>query len=102
MASFKLHTINPGSTVLVTGANGFVGSHVVDQLLQEGYKVRGTVRDSSKYQWLVDLLSRKYGSDNFDLVTVKDMKIPGAFDEAVSGKLHVCVPVFHTQVTLFI
>ncbi|XP_028405338.1 tetraketide alpha-pyrone reductase 1-like [Dendronephthya gigantea] len=32
--------------VLVTGASGFLASHVIHQLLQsEGYRVRGTVRD---------------------------------------------------------
>lgn len=31
--------------VLVTGATGFLASHIVKLLLQTGYKVRGTVRD---------------------------------------------------------
>ena len=30
--------------VLVTGASGFVATHIVQQLLQTGYRVRGTVR----------------------------------------------------------
>jgi len=30
--------------VLVTGVSGFLASHVADQLLKEGYRVRGTVR----------------------------------------------------------
>jgi nucleoside-diphosphate-sugar epimerase len=30
--------------ILVTGANGFLGAHVVSQLLARGYPVRGTVR----------------------------------------------------------
>jgi len=33
--------------ILVTGASGFVASHVVKLLLEEGYKVRGTVRSLS-------------------------------------------------------
>lgn len=31
--------------VLVTGANGYVGSHVIWQLLENGYTVRGTLRN---------------------------------------------------------
>ncbi|MEY4926616.1 MAG: hypothetical protein RI894_1052 [Bacteroidota bacterium] len=38
--------------VIVTGANGFVGSHLVDRLLQRGYSVRCIVRKSSNLQWL--------------------------------------------------
>jgi len=37
------NTIPPGSKILVTGANGFIGSNVVDQLLSLGYFVRGTI-----------------------------------------------------------
>ena len=32
------------SLVLVTGASGFVATHIVKHLLQTGYRVRGTVR----------------------------------------------------------
>ncbi|KAJ3121973.1 hypothetical protein HK098_003233 [Nowakowskiella sp. JEL0407] len=34
--------------VLVTGITGFVGSHVANQLLSAGYKVRGTLRSKAK------------------------------------------------------
>ena len=33
-----------GETVLVTGGTGFIGAHCIIQLLQQGYKVRTTVR----------------------------------------------------------
>jgi len=37
---------------LVTGANGFVGSHLVDLLLEKKYKVRCIIRKSSNLRWL--------------------------------------------------
>ena len=35
--------------IVVTGANGFVGRHVVSRLAQAGYAVRAMVRDSVRY-----------------------------------------------------
>ena len=34
-------------TILVTGANGFIGSHIVRSLLERGYPVRAFVRDNA-------------------------------------------------------
>lgn len=39
---------------VVTGANGFVGSHLVDLLLSKNFNVRCLVRKSSNLQWLKD------------------------------------------------
>ena len=37
--------------VLVTGASGFVATHVIKQLLEQGkYRVRGTVRSTKKQE----------------------------------------------------
>lgn len=74
-----------GSLVLVTGANGWIASHVVDQALQAGYNVRGCVRAPEKGQWLVDYADDKYGSGRMELATVPDMGVEGAFDKAVKG-----------------
>lgn len=105
----KPPAIPPGSLVLVTGCNGFIGqstlsvtaapvvsnkantstfkgSHVADQLLQAGYKVRGTSRDTTKTAWIKEYFDKKYGDDKFEAVVVKDMATPGCFDEACKGK----------------
>jgi dihydroflavonol-4-reductase len=40
---------NPSSTtVLVTGAGGFIAMHCIRQLLEQGYRVRGTLRSLSR------------------------------------------------------
>jgi nucleoside-diphosphate-sugar epimerase len=77
------------SIVLVTGVNGYIGSHVADQLLEAGYRVRGTYRSPSKAQALSDLWEKKYGQGRFELATVPDMSKEGAFDEAVKGNMQL-------------
>lgn len=79
--------IPPGSTVLVTGANGFIGSHVADQLILAGYRVRGTSRDTTKTAWITEMFDKRYGEGKFEAVVVKDMAESGAFDEACKGTL---------------
>jgi nucleoside-diphosphate-sugar epimerase len=87
------------STVLVTGVNGLIGSHVVDQFILAGYKVRGTVRDVKKYGWMSDFFVKRHGDGKFELVQVEDMGIPGCFDEAVrdvAGVVHTTSAVTMT------
>ena len=40
------------STVVVTGASGFIGSHLVDHLVQQGCVVHALIRKTSDHRWL--------------------------------------------------
>jgi nucleoside-diphosphate-sugar epimerase len=43
--------------VLVTGAGGFIGSHLVERLVELGARVRALVRYNSRNDWgLIELL----------------------------------------------
>ncbi|MEA3267424.1 MAG: SDR family NAD(P)-dependent oxidoreductase [Candidatus Fermentibacteria bacterium] len=50
------------SKVLVTGANGFIGSHLVEKFLNEGHDVYGLVRPTSDLTLISDMeVSLRYG-----------------------------------------
>jgi nucleoside-diphosphate-sugar epimerase len=67
---------------LVTGATGFAGSHVVDRLLDAGYRVRALVRRTSNLRWV------PHG--RVETVTA-DVRDPAALERAVAG----AASVFH-------
>ena len=50
-----MHLTNGQQLVLVTGANGFVGSHLTEALLARGYRVRCMVRESSDLRYIEHL-----------------------------------------------
>jgi len=85
--------IKQGQWVLVTGANGYIASHVTDVLLEEGYNVRGTVR--TEKPWLNKLFDDKYGKGRFETVLVPILDAPGAYDEAVKGAAGIAHVVRH-------
>ncbi len=50
------------SNVLITGANGFIGSHLVRKFVEEGHRVYGLVRKTSDLTLISDMqVSLKYG-----------------------------------------
>ena len=44
--------------ILVTGASGFIAIHTIAQLLEQGYKVRGTIRSLSKEAEVRETISK--------------------------------------------
>jgi nucleoside-diphosphate-sugar epimerase len=68
--------------VLLTGANGFVGSHVVDVLLERGVKLLVLLRPTAKRQWLED----KWDRLEIQSGTLDD---PGILKAALRGVTHV-------------
>src|SRR6185295_14462117 len=68
--------------ILVTGASGFVGNHVVRALIKRGEAVRVLVRPTSNLVWLSDLkLERAVG----------DLRDRASLDAAVKG----CSQLYH-------
>lgn len=57
--------------ILVTGATGFVGSHLVKRMRQEGQKVRAVVRTPAKAQALKDLGVEVVPGDISDLASLE-------------------------------
>ena len=90
MGGIENPALPAGALVLVTGVNGFLGSHIVDQLLLAGYRVRGTVRNAEKNSWVQSLFDKLHGKEKFELVEVKDLTTEGAFDEVLKGNVLDC------------
>lgn len=102
MTQTEHHAISRGSKVLVTGANGYIASHIINVLLELGYLVVGTVR--TPMPWLTDYFAKKWGPNRCELVVVPDFQKPGAFDECVqgvSGIIHVVSSFHQFQETSF-
>ena len=75
-------------TILVTGAGGFIGSHLVENLLQKGNSIKAFVRYNSKnnWGWLEGLMNTK----NLEVVTgdIRDY-------DSVLNSMKGCKSVFH-------
>ena len=71
------------TTILVTGASGFIGANIVQEALDIGYKVRGTARTEEKASG-----TRKTHGDNpnYSTAIVPDFHRPSKeIDEAIKG-----------------
>ncbi|EGF97907.1 uncharacterized protein MELLADRAFT_84159 [Melampsora larici-populina 98AG31] len=101
-----LPSIKLGSHILVTGASGFIAAWTCRLLLEQDFKVRGTVRSAEKGDYLTNLF-KEFGDKWSYVIVISDsavrltaplffaMKQPNGFDEAVKdmdGILHLASP----------
>ncbi|KAG5638422.1 hypothetical protein H0H81_012753 [Sphagnurus paluster] len=83
--------------IFLTGASGFLGSHIAIQLLDRGYNVRATVIPSSARGRRVAELKESYArfGDRFQVVDIPDLAV-GDFTAAlqgVDGLIHAAAPL---------
>ncbi|CUM67052.1 uncharacterized protein PRCAT00004741001 [Priceomyces carsonii] len=87
-------------TVLVTGGTGYVGSHCILQLLENGFTVRTTVRNEDKGEALVKALDKivsKSDNKSPNKLTIfrANLDLDEGWNDAISGctfVLHVASP----------
>ncbi|WP_203245952.1 NAD-dependent 4,6-dehydratase LegB [Sporosarcina beigongshangi] len=74
--------------ILITGADGFIGSHLTEELIQQGYDVRAFVYYNSFNSWgWLDQSSPEI-QNNLD-VFAGDIRDPHGVKEAMKGCTHV-------------
>lgn len=77
-----------GTTVLVTGAGGFIGSHLVEKLTEEGASVRCFIRYTSRAEVGNLRFLSDHSRSSLDLV-FGDLRDPDAVLRAAEGVEHI-------------
>ena len=82
--------------VLVTGATGYIGLHCVQQLLNQGYAVNGSVRTPERKEEVFEALQKHITpTENLNLFTL-NLNEDDGWDEGMEGcdyLLHVASPI---------
>lgn len=87
-----MNETNAATTVLVTGATGYVAGWVVRRLLEQGHRVHAAVRDPSRKDKIAHLDAMAADLPGQIVYFKADLLAPGSYAEAMQG----CEIVFHT------
>ena len=85
-------TIDKTKPVMVTGANGYVASWLVKNLLEDGITVHAAVRNPENEQKIVHLKESAANSKGSIKFFKSDLLTPGSYKEAMEG----CELIYHT------
>ena len=80
--------------VLVTGASGYIAMHCISQLLDDGYKVKGSLRDLGKESQVRKSFDKEIAEANLEFCNLDLLKDNG-WDEAASDcdyLIHIASP----------
>ncbi|UZJ56236.1 hypothetical protein CBS101457_005556 [Exobasidium rhododendri] len=85
------------SLVLVTGGSSFIGLHVIHQAIQQGYRVRTTIRNDAKKELILAALKDFDATIDYDKIEFAkaDLLKDDGWDEAAQGVeyvLHIASP----------
>ncbi|MCP4440747.1 MAG: NAD(P)-dependent oxidoreductase [Aureispira sp.] len=80
------------SIAVVTGANGFVGSHMADFLLKKGYIVRCIIRKTSNTKWLDDKNVELYRCGLTDVEELKKVVEDADYVYHIAGVVKAFAP----------
>jgi nucleoside-diphosphate-sugar epimerase len=86
---------NGQGKVLLTGVSGFIGLHCAKQLIETGFKVRGTVRSLEKQTQVEDVMATRNIDTKSLEFTLLDLTTDAGWEAAMEGcqyVMHVASP----------
>ncbi|KAK7053154.1 hypothetical protein VNI00_003773 [Paramarasmius palmivorus] len=89
-----MSNLNWQQTIFVTGSTGFIGSHVLDELLGQGYRVKCAVRPGAKTGHLKLRYSSEIDNNRLQVVDMLDISTAQLQDDlqGVDALIHLASP----------
>ena len=82
--------------VFVSGGSGFISLHLISKLIQEGYKVRTSLRSLDRKQEVIDAVEKEVSTEGMLEFCELDLLKDKGWDEAVAGcdyVQHIASPI---------